>query len=289
MSIAVPEFLSPAYPNFIYIGPDKAGSTWLYRILKKHSQVFLPDAKELFYFDKYYHKGPEWYLKQFSTASSAHVVVGEISHDYLFSTDACRRIAKDLPHAKLMVCLREPVDRAFSSYLYMVRQGRVKESFETALQHVEELVDHGRYAKHLSHYLEQFSREQIYVGIFDDLKSDPLGFMNGIYEFLGIDNFELPEELTKKVLPAAKPRSFWLARFAKQTALCIRAIGLPAVVSRIKESPMVSRMLYSPYTEETKPAISNETRNELRNLFYPEVRRLDELMESDLLYRWGYQ
>lgn len=79
-------------PNFIYIGPDKAGSSWLHEVLLTHHQVFMPPAKDLYFFDRYYDRGLGWYLGQFAGATSDQSVVGEVCQDYLFSSQAPLRI-----------------------------------------------------------------------------------------------------------------------------------------------------------------------------------------------------
>jgi hypothetical protein len=276
-------------PNFLFIGPDKAGSTWLFRALKKHKSVYLPYAKELFFFDRFYEKGWSWYFDFFKDAGTAHQIIGEICHDYLFSRPACERIARDIPSAKLMVCLREPSQRAFSSYLYMIKQGRVSTDFETALQQVDELIDHGYYAKHLEKYLQQFPREQIYVAIFDDLAVNPQQFFDDICKFLGIEQIPLPEDLKEKALTAAKPRSRILAGVARRIGWQVRSLGMPGVVNRIKLSPLLNRVLYDVYSHRDKPKMSPATLNHLRTVFYSEIQRLDSRLGLDLCNRWGYE
>lgn len=197
-------------PSFLFIGPDKAGSTWLYRALKQHRSVYLPETKELFFFDRFYEKGWSWYLDFFKSVKDEQQIVGEICHDYLFSRRACERIARDIPSVKLMVCLREPVQRAFSSYLYMIKQGRVSTDFETALQLIGELIDHGFYARHLEKYLQMFSRKQIHVAVFDDLVSNPQQFLNVICGFLGIERMCLLDDMKKKPSrPQNLDQQFW--------------------------------------------------------------------------------
>lgn len=277
------------YPNFLFIGPDKAGSTWLYDALRNHSQVYLPTVKELFFFDRYYNNGWDWYGSYFKNISKEQRAVGEISHDYLFSPKACERIAHDLPSVKLMVCLREPVERAFSAYLYMVKQGRVRVDFDTAIEQVEELVDHGRYAKHLIPYLETFGRARIHIAVFDDLVSSPQKFFDEICDFLDIKRMELHQELKDNVLPAARPRSPLWAGFARRAGSYVRAIGMPGVVSHVKNSDFVNRILYSTYKSGEKPKMSELSRERLRGVFSPEVKQLDGLLEYDFSSRWRYQ
>jgi len=275
-------------PNFFFIGPDKAGSTWLYEALGRHKQVYLPNAKELFFFDRFYHLGWDWYEKYFKGAGKEHKIVGEICHDYLFSPLACERIARDLPEAKLMVCLREPVERAFSAYLYMVKQGRVTTDFETAIEEKDELIDHGRYAKHLERYLRVFGSERIHVAIFDDLVSDPQRFFDEVCNFLEIERMLLPAELRKTVLPAARPRSLFWAKVIRGMGWCIRCLGLPQLVTYAKNSAFVNHLLYTPYHMDEKPKMSPKTRMDLRTIFLPEIQQLSDLVGYDFCNRWGY-
>jgi len=110
-------------PDFLYIGPDKSGSTWLYSILNAHPQCFVPVLKDIYFFDRYYDKGWNWYSAFFEQTPKNVNVRGELSHDYLFSKLAAERIKSDLPSIKLLSILRNPVDRAYSHYLYLLTTG----------------------------------------------------------------------------------------------------------------------------------------------------------------------
>ena len=77
-------------PNFLYIGPDKAGSSWLHEALLHHPNIFLSEAKDLYFFDRYYDRGLAWYASQFRNAQPIHTVVGEVCPDYLASPVAPR-------------------------------------------------------------------------------------------------------------------------------------------------------------------------------------------------------
>ena len=275
-------------PNFLFIGPDKAGSSWLYGALRTHPQVCLSQVKELFFFDQFYDQGWRWYLKYFEHAGEEHRMVGEICHDYLFSRLACQRIARDLPAVKLMVCLREPAQRAFSEYLYMTKLGLLSCDFDTSLQKEKGLIEHGCYARHLANYLKYFSREQIYVAIFDDLVADQQRFFDRLCDFLGLPHSALPPALKGTILPASKPRLPYLARIGRRIAWSARRLGLPEVVARIKGCAPLNRILYQPYRSGEKPEISPATRESLRRVFFPELRHLDALLGTNLCVRWGY-
>lgn len=275
-------------PNFLFIGPDKSGSTWLYEALRQHRQVFLPRVKELFFFDQFYDNGWNWYAKFFRRANDQHRVIGEICHDYLFSSLACQRIAHDLPSAKLMVCLREPIQRAFSEFLYRTKVGLLDCDFESALKLTDDLVAHGRYATHLTCYFKYFKRNQIFIPVFDQLTANPQRFFDSLCDFLGIEHLVLSSQLREKVLPAGKPRLPRLAKFSREMSWKVRQIGFPGLVGKIKDSRILSRILYCPFETGEKPQISPSARQRLCEIFSPEIQRLDTLLGTDLSVLWGY-
>lgn len=285
-----PETRPPAasrLPNFLYIGTSKAGSTWLYHVLAEHPDVFIAPGKGAYFFDHHYERGWEWYRQQFHHAGDA-AVVGEISHSYLFSDEAARRIAETLSGCKLMVCLREPVERAFSAYLDTVKNGQFSGSFEEALEQNPSLIDRGRYATHLSRYFELFPRDRCHVAIFDDLKADPQRFANELFAFLGIAPRELPAAKRRKVMPAARPRSRAVAQLAKRFARLADRVGFRGLRGRVKRSRWVRNLLYRPYRADELPQMDPATRQRLRETFRNEVARLDEMVGTNLRERWNY-
>jgi Sulfotransferase family len=275
-------------PNFLYIGPDKAGSSWLHEVLIRHPQVFLTEAKDLYYFDRYFDKGPEWYLGHFRGASERHAVVGEVCQDYLFHPEAPQRIAELVPDARLMVTLREPAARAWSSYLYMRKHGIDPGSFREALRSRPELLEHGRYAAHLRRYLERFDRSQLYVGVFDDLTDDPQGFLDGVLRFLHIAPMPLDDSLKESRLAAAEARSVALARLARKAAEWTREHDRAEVVGRVKRSPLLQRALYRPL-KESGPKLSGADAAHVRELLAEDVSDLEELTGLSLRARWGWR
>jgi hypothetical protein len=276
------------YPNFVYIGPDKAGSTWLFKVLAWHPQTYVTPAKDLYFFDQFYERGVEWYARQF-VPEPHHRIVAEISHDYLYDAHTPARMQAVLPGARLMVCLREPVSRAFSAYLYLRKFGLYTGTFAQALEAEDRLKERGRYAPYLEPFFDRFGRENVYVGLFDDLEADPNRFANDLFAFLGVDQIELPAAVQEKTLAAAQARSTWLTRLVKEAALAARSVGLSSLVGQIKGLPLVHHLLYKPFTGEEKPVPDPATAQDLRAFFTPEVERLDALLGTDLRTRWGYR
>lgn len=234
-------------PNFLYIGPPKSASTWLYEVLAAHPQVFVPTVKDLYFFDRYYDKGLEWYAAHFAGvdhgAGGAHAV-GELSHDYLYDAKAAARIAADLDAPKLITILRQPMDRTLSEFRFLQRSGLVGEDFAEALQaRPEDMRGKSLYGAALAPYWAAFDPAQIATFVYDDLVTDAGAFANAVYEFLGVSALdELAVEGRVNAQSAA--RSAGLARLAKLGADGARALGLSGLVGRVKRHPLVLKALY---------------------------------------------
>ncbi|MEX1026676.1 MAG: sulfotransferase domain-containing protein [Candidatus Paceibacterota bacterium] len=274
-------------PNFIYIGTSKAGSTWLFDVLSRHPDVYVTPAKGLYFFDHHSSKGWSWYLDHFSDATSERIV-GEISHSYLYSEIACERIAAMNPDIKLMVCLREPIDRAFSMYLDGIRNGKWTGTFEERYKDTPAIVDEGCYARHLETYLNRFSRDQIHVTLFDDLRWDPKSYAQGVFEALEVPPMSLDSKLLTKVMPASLPRNKTIVHIAKRTSEVCRRLKWKKLRGRVKRSRLIRSLLFRKLREAEKASISPEVLAELKVRFQPDVERLDELLGMQLCQRWGY-
>ena len=280
-------FVTPAsIPNFLYVGTSKSGSTWLLNALAVHPDVYLAPSKGLYYFDQHFSKGAQWYASNFAGAAG-ETAVGEISHSYLSSEHAAERIADLNPAMRILACLREPADRAFSDYLDLVKNGQHDGSFETALERFPRLIDRGRYAAHLTRYFDRFPREQMHVSLYDDLSADAQAYADTIFNFLEIAPFELPRSALQRRMPAGVPRSTLAASATKKASRLVLRLGLRRLRSTVKRSAAVRQTLYRPYKDD-KPTMAVETAAHLRSVFAPDVRELDVLLGQDISRRWGY-
>ena len=273
-------------PNFLYVGPDKAGSSWIHEMLLKHPDVYMTPAKDLYYFDRYYDRGPGWYAAQFEAAREEKIV-GEVCQDYLFHPEAAARIRDTLGPVRIMVSLRDPVERAWSSYLYMRKHGIGPDTFAEALESRPELLEHGRYATSLDRFLELFPRELIHVALFDDLVDDPQHFLDGITEFLEIDRLPLAEKDLEARLPAAKARSVRLAWVARRSADWVREHDGATLVGKVKRSPLVQRALYRPLDREAVRPTADDVLA-VRRALSSEVDALDGTFGLQLRESWGW-
>ena len=272
-------------PNVLFIGPDKTGSTWLAEALDDHPDVFVAAAKDLYYFDRYYDRGRSWYDANFAGGATSSVVA-EVCHDYLFSAEACHRIAADLGDVRLLTVLRDPADRAFSSYLHMRKHGAAEMDFATAIDQIPELVDHGRYGTYLGPYVEAFGRDRIWVGSFDDLRADPAAFASGLYRWLGLADHPLDPALLTPRLGASKPRWKMAARLTKSAAVAARDKGAPRLVGQIKRSQLVQRMLYRSYGTDERPVADGAVLDDVARRLASELEGLGDLIGFDVPDAW---
>lgn len=274
-------------PDFLYIGTSKAGSTWIFKVLSWHPQVYMYPGKDLGFFTSEFERGWDWYLDNFKP-EPAQEMVGEVSHSYMISQLARDRIRNCLPDAKLLVCLREPVERTFSQYLDGIKNGKFSGTLAEELENVPSLIDRSRYGTHISQYLEAFPRSQIHIASFDDLKAAPVQFAADMFSFLKVDPLKIPLNLGQKVLPAAMPRNRAITMAAKKIAKAAEHVGLAKLKGKVKTSPLIRNLLYKPFTDSSRPTMPAEIEAHLKAMMAEEVQLLDQAAGTDFCSLWNY-
>jgi hypothetical protein len=192
-------------PDFIIIGAQKGGTSWLRYHLRAHSSVFLPES-EVHFFDKKHHfsKGQGWYESHFQSARSSQII-GEKTPDYLWTTSdgaeqhkagAQERIYDLYPDVKLIVTLRNPVNRAVSALNHLIRTQRVSPLHEVDDLLFGDMQDHvdahgvlseGLYYRQLQTYLDLFDRDQMLILLFEeDVVGNPRETLCRLYDFIGV-------------------------------------------------------------------------------------------------------
>jgi hypothetical protein len=208
-------------PDFLIIGAQKAGTTTLYRNLCRHPSVLAARKKEIHFFDVQFDRGLAWYRSQFPSRlerrllerrTGARSLTGEASPFYLTHPHAPKRAASVVPAARLVAILRDPVERAISSYHHQVRAGHETRSMEEALAADEErqfadsewdeqygparrttFLTRGLYVDQVEAWLEHFPRDQLHVCESTSLtRNGGTGFDQTV-EFLGLTPWRPPE------------------------------------------------------------------------------------------------
>jgi Sulfotransferase domain len=204
-------------PSVIIVGAQRCGTTTLYRVLSEHPALARPTvAKGTGYFDVRYDHGPRWYAGQFPLARPARRKHGpdattfESSGYYLFHPLAAGRIAKDLPDARVVVMVREPVERAYSAHRHELARGFETEEFERAVElederlagEVEKIVadpsyesfhhrHHGylarsRYSEQIDRFIDELGQDRVYVVDADVFFADPVVEFERLRTWLGL-------------------------------------------------------------------------------------------------------
>jgi hypothetical protein len=197
-------------PDFIIAGAPRSGTTWLYLLARRHPQLamaepLVPEPK-FFLVDELWQRGVDYYSTKWFDPLPAGRVLGEKSTNYLESPDVAERIRRVLPRVKLVFLFRNPIDRAYSNYLWSRQNGLETETFERALaleqQRERDLApqlryarphayfSRGLYAEQLIRFLNRFPREQILVLRHEDLATCPERIAAAFHRFLGVD--EIP-------------------------------------------------------------------------------------------------
>lgn len=199
-------------PNFLIIGAAKAGTTSLYHYLAQHPDVFMSPIKETNYFcdeENLVNGTPAIrdrgaYQALFAAAAGRRAV-GEASPKYLNGVTTPDRIHAELPGVRLIISLRNPADRAWSSYLGRVRDGIETHTADAALRPGSYAFDTSFYYPRLERYFRRFARERIEVILFDDLVAHPAATLRQICRFLEIDP-DVRIDVTERHNPAVTPR-----------------------------------------------------------------------------------
>ena len=132
-------------PNFLFVGPDRAGSTFLFKLLQSHSNIYIPELKDSYYFCNFFGKRNKWFLNSFSKSSKSHTCRGELSHDYVFDDLSRARIAKEYPRIKILIMVRNQSDRAISHWKFRQRSGVALHDYPSDFFECPSLALHGEY------------------------------------------------------------------------------------------------------------------------------------------------
>lgn len=212
-----------AMPGFILIGAQKSGTSSMFAYLKQHPQIVRPIFKELYYFDRHYHRGLNWYGCNFPARAAIerrndrhgrpHLTF-EATATYIFDADVPKRIASDIETRKFIVLLRNPVDRAISAYWHARRMGRETRSLDEALKIDLErcgaelafeagrgpepmgppprpsYVRRGIYHEAVARWQQEFAPEQLLVVQSEAMFADPAAVMKRVFAFLGVPHAE---------------------------------------------------------------------------------------------------
>lgn len=215
-------------PSFLFVGTGRAGSNWVFEILREHPDVVLPRNKGTFYFNRNYDRGVEWY-ESFFRYGDVSQIAGEVCEDYLSNVEAISRIRKYRKEMRLICCFRNPYERALSHWRFFGRNGEAEPTLVEQGVRRPDLYYLGFYATQLRSLWCHFPREQTLVYLYDDLVEDPESITRSIYQFIGVDCGFKARSTRVLVNAGAEPRVKVVARVVHD--LHMRSWGSSRVVS----------------------------------------------------------
>jgi hypothetical protein len=284
-------------PNFLIIGAMKSGTTALYYYLEQHPEVYMSPVKEPNFFssqeqenavDTVSHIGAYQHLFR---GVSGEKAIGEASHSYLYEPRAAAEIRRYVPEAKLIAILRNPIDRAYSHFLHMVREGTEPlDDFAQALRedkvgvHKERIfqdyIGRGFYYSQLERYFDIFDRDQVRVYLYEDLSAAPTSTLQDVFRFLEVDESFVPDVSLRRNV-SGYPKYKNLDRLLRGQSRVKHALkiylpaGLRWRLSRAFDD-LKTRNLVGP------PPIQPEVRQQLIRIYREEILKVQELIPRDL-------
>lgn len=199
--------------DFLVVGTAKSGTTTLHELIKDHSEIAVPKAKEVPFFndDSLYKKGLPWYLRQHFNKNDSPKKWGTVTPQYTYfrgghsPASTAKRIKKHNPSVKIAVILRHPVERTFSHFKTSVRRSNETRSFDEAIHDLlsdpDELARQRKsdwdpsnlflfaseYSRVLEPYFKEFGKENVLVLYFEDLKENPGNVLREFFKFIGVN------------------------------------------------------------------------------------------------------
>jgi hypothetical protein len=296
------------FPNFLIIGAGKSGTTSLYAYLAQHPQIYMSPAKEPGYFafagQTLTFSGPgdaaginrslitdeSKYCALFER-STDYPAVGEASPLYLHVPQAAARIRAAIPDCKLIAILRNPIDRAYSDYLYRRNNGNEPEAhFLSALQlesaRIQKgwspyccYIDKGRYSEHLRRFYDLFPPSQIRLYLYEDLQHSSSNLLHDLFGYLNVESGFKPD-MRLRYSASGTPRSELFQG-------CLNFVKKSRALRSVR-SQVSSERRYRIYTAlqswnlQTPPTIPVDAEAYLIDMFTPEIESLARLVNRDL-------
>jgi hypothetical protein len=288
------------WPNFFIVGAQKAGTTSLYHYLKEIPGVYMSRVKEPAYFaPNYVRPDPgrflrdkEEYLRLFESAGG-YIAVGEATPIYLWDPDAPKLIHQTVPHARIIMILRDPIERAYSNYLMKKKyRSSMKSSFYDELirdyesrvkveGRLKMYVEFGMYYEQVKRYFDIFGREQVKVIIFEEFVQHPVQTVNEVLAFLGVNYTvtEIREQYNAYSVPRG-PLALWIFAFFR--GLPARNINTYKIATLLPHSLIESLSDKMFFKRKQKPKIESKAVKFLQEIYHDDVIRLESLLGRSL-------
>ena len=291
-------------PDFLVIGAQKAASTYVQFCLSDHPDIWMPNGETPYFEDPDYHQAGPDVLRRV-LAGRTERLVGLKRPQWIGRAEAPARICRDLPDARLIAVLRNPVDRAVSAYYHYMRGSYLPvldpeiglarlldadPDFAAAWPRSWEVLEFGLYHKHLIGYAPFLDRGTIKVLLQEDVIRDPVGAARGLYAFLGVDEGFTPRRTATRPQAVVYDlrRLRWLQTAGRLTmrknADKTRSIGHRNRLAQVgyRAWRAVDETLMERLFPSRKPRLSAALKDRLAACYRDDIARLEGLIGRDL-------
>jgi len=291
-------------PNFIIAGGVATGTSFLSATLAHHPDIYLPRIQRpepnFFHYSWKYNQGTDWWLKTWFSEVGNQKAIGERSSLLLPSDAAAKRMKQTIPDAKLIFCLRNPIERAWGNYRFTVLEGLEPLSFGEAIERESErmkaaegkwaevqphaYLTRGRYSKHLQEYIDLFGRDRILLLKSEDLGRHPEINVAHVCEFLGVDssikllfppNYSSPS--VKNRLIQIELRNYFGDRFPELVECIRKEEDISSLVLTEEDRENVEKLRSN--LSLGKDPLTEPIRQRLREVFSEEIDRMRNIVE----------
>ena len=276
------------WPNFFIVGAPRAGTTSLYEYLKNCENVFMSPIKETYFFSPNINmklilskpvKNQKDYQKLFHNVKTEKAI-GEATPSYLWDPDSAKLIHEKIPNARIIIILRNPIDRAFSHYLWLVSLGKENLSFSEAIKKSlsakpdfsGRIIDGGMYYNQIKRYYDEFDKKQIKIIIFEEFSKDPKRIIEDVLRFLDVDSN--PPEIFETFNSYVEPRG----KLAKSM---IQNKFLQKIGTRLPQN-LASQATKILDKKATKPNISKSDIQTLKKIYFEDIKELENILNRKI-------
>lgn len=282
-------------PSFFIVGAAKSGTSALWHYFQKHPDIFVTNdisIKELGYFSNQYGINDKNKYLNFFAKAKDNQIAGEVCHAYLTSVESASWIKKEVPNSKIIIILRNPIDRAFSLFNWMIMEGyenvgNFQEALKLENNRKNKKMQHsfiqnymyfesGLYYEQVKRYIDVFGKTNVLIIAYEEFKKDQLVHINRIYTFLGVSNIDdIEYESINKSKAVISVNAQYLMR-----KLLIRFRNRP----RLRK--VVLFLMKKNTTSKKLKKISKELKNELKEKYRNDIKLLSNLCDYNFTKLW---
>lgn len=284
--------------DFIGIGAGRAGTTWVSKLLEAHPDILFSSQKsykELYFFNNsysrkyepdlvsHYNLGLKWYFKQFPKPRQ-NKIRGELCPAYLIDEVAHERIKKYFPNVKIIINLRNPIERLYSIYWYCKASVAVKmpQNFDVMVKDYKYL-NRIKYYPHVLKFFEKFPSKNIHIIIFSDIKNSPLVVSRKLFKFLGVKSGFYYPFINEKINPAVETKFEPIKIFGNNLYRLLKKYDFKKPTNLIFHNKFLFNLYRKLNTRKfVKPPMKLETRKRLQEFFREDILKTQELINRDL-------